>query len=162
MSGQLSWISGFAGILLEKILKGSDVSLFVRNVQLSSVSVPFGLINVQDRDKVMKNGMMVGFDSAVWGVVAITAFGGLMSSVVIKYANNIVKAFATSIAIILTCITSAMLFALYPSILFGLGTVLAVGAVLLYSLFSSEKSDQPIPVKLCSDDSSENHGATRT
>lgn len=38
--------AGFAGIVLEKILKDSDVSLFVRNVQLSIVSLPVGLANV--------------------------------------------------------------------------------------------------------------------
>ena len=36
-------LSGLAGIYFEKILKGSDVSVWMRNVQLSMLSVPFGI-----------------------------------------------------------------------------------------------------------------------
>lgn len=39
-------MSGFAGIYFEKILKGSDVSIWLRNVQLSVLSMPLSLIFV--------------------------------------------------------------------------------------------------------------------
>jgi len=39
-------LSGLAGIYFEKILKGSDVSVWMRNVQLSMLSIPFGVIVV--------------------------------------------------------------------------------------------------------------------
>lgn len=45
-SKQLICFAGFAGIYFEKILKGSDVSVFVRNVQLSIISLPVGLATV--------------------------------------------------------------------------------------------------------------------
>ena len=49
-------LSGFAGVYFEKILKGSDVSVWMRNVQLALLSVPMGLITsyVSDGDKVDK------------------------------------------------------------------------------------------------------------
>ena len=49
-------LSGFAGVYFEKILKGSDVSVWMRNVQLALLSVPMGLITsyVSDGAKVVK------------------------------------------------------------------------------------------------------------
>ena len=49
-------LSGFAGVYFEKILKGSDVSVWMRNVQLALLSVPMGLITsyVSDGAKVDK------------------------------------------------------------------------------------------------------------
>lgn len=38
------FLSGFVGIYFEKILKSSDVSLWLRNVQLATLSMPIALI----------------------------------------------------------------------------------------------------------------------
>ncbi|VDK32959.1 unnamed protein product [Gongylonema pulchrum] len=142
-------LSGFAGIYFEKILKGSDVSVFVRNVQLSIISLPVGLANVfiQDSGKVLKKGLLVGFDIVVWGMIFLSALGGLTVAVVIKYADNILKAFATSIAIIVACVASALLFSFRSSILFVVGTVLVIMAVFLYSLFPYKKKYHPAPME---------------
>uniref|UniRef100_A0AC34FR66 Uncharacterized protein n=1 Tax=Panagrolaimus sp. ES5 TaxID=591445 RepID=A0AC34FR66_9BILA len=37
-------LSGFAGIYFEKILKGSNVSIWMRNIQLAILSIPCGII----------------------------------------------------------------------------------------------------------------------
>ena len=42
--------SGFAGVFFEKILKGSEVSVWMRNVQLSVLSIPSGVLFVFFKD----------------------------------------------------------------------------------------------------------------
>ncbi|TKR87177.1 hypothetical protein L596_011623 [Steinernema carpocapsae] len=144
------FLSGFAGIYFEKILKGSDVSLWLRNIQLALLSLPCGLgaIMVKDGGKVLEYGMMQGFDIVVWGTVVLGAVGGLVVAVVMKYADNILKAFATSIAIIVSCIASAFLFSFSPTLMFLAGTGLVIIAVFVYSLFPYRPAYQPAPTEL--------------
>ncbi|KAK6038359.1 Nucleotide-sugar transporter [Cooperia oncophora] len=67
--------------------------------------------------------MLFGFDWAVWVTIAISAFGGLVVAVVIKFADNILKAFATSFAIVLNCILAYFLFNFRPTMFFVVGAV---------------------------------------
>ncbi|PAV68533.1 hypothetical protein WR25_02981 [Diploscapter pachys] len=150
-------LSGFAGIYFEKILKTSDVSIWVRNIQLALPSIFLGLLFafVKDNDAIFGDGinpavvwerMLVGFDWAVWVTVGISAFGGLVVAVVIKFADNILKAFATSFAIVLNCILSYFLFDFKPSLLFVQGAALVIGAVFVYSLFPYRATNTHQPV----------------
>uniref|UniRef100_A0A0N5A3P0 UDP-galactose translocator n=1 Tax=Parastrongyloides trichosuri TaxID=131310 RepID=A0A0N5A3P0_PARTI len=130
-------LSGFAGIYLEKMLKYSKVSLWTRNMQLATLSLPllFAITMIKDGDKVMKDGFMQGFDLMVWITVLINAAGGLIVAVVIKYADNILKGFATSIAIIVSTIGSIYIFGFVPSYIFIIGAALVILAVIVYSVF---------------------------
>ncbi|KAL3981800.1 Nucleotide-sugar transporter family protein [Acanthocheilonema viteae] len=142
-------LSGFSGIYLEKILKDSDVSVWIRNVQLAIISLPVALANVfiQDSRRVLERGMFVGFDIAVWCLIILSSIGGITVAVVIKYADNILKAFAASIAIIVACIASALLFQFRPAVLFLVGTVLVIGAIFMYSMFPYKKKYQQTPTE---------------
>ena len=51
---------------------------------------------------------------------------------VIKYADNILKGFATSISVVLTCTVSYFLFGTSVTAIFGLGAALVLLAVWLY------------------------------
>ncbi len=141
------FLSGFAGIYFEKILKDSDASVWLRNFQLSVLSLPIGavFVAVKDGEKVWDKGLMQGFDAVVWVVVLVQALGGLVVAVVIKYADNILKAFATSIAIIAASIVSIFVFAILPKPLFIAGAVLVIGAVVLYGAFPYRR---PLPSPL--------------
>merc|ERR1711997_147389 len=105
-------LSGFAGVYFEKILKGSDVSVWMRNVQLALLSVPLGVVTayVKDGSSIAEKGFFHGYDNFVWFTVSQNALGGLLVAVVVKYADNILKGFACSLAIIITCVASIFIF----------------------------------------------------
>ncbi|KAM6962815.1 solute carrier family 35 member A3a [Aplochiton taeniatus] len=127
--------SGFAGVYFEKILKETKQSVWVRNIQLGFFGLVFSLIGMlsYDGDKVGQSGMFQGYNTLTWVVVALQALGGLVIAAVIKYADNILKGFATSLSIILsTLISYFWLQDFEPTSVFFLGTLLVIIATFLY------------------------------
>lgn len=127
--------SGFAGIYFEKILKGSEVSVWVRNVQLSLLSLPLGVATAlaTDGSAITTKGFFFGYDSFVWYLVCLNALGGLLVALVVKYADNILKGFATSLAIVLSTVASAAFLGFVLTIQFAVGTALVMASVFMYS-----------------------------
>lgn len=136
-------LSGFAGIYFEKILKSSEVSVWMRNVQLSIISIPAGLIHayVKDWDILTEKGFFFGYNYFVIYVIFLQALGGLLVAVVVKYADNILKGFATSLAIIISCILSIYLFDFMINLKFIFGTLLVIASVFLYGIPIRKKTD---------------------
>ena len=136
-------LSGLAGIYFEKILKGSDVSVWMRNVQLSMLSVPFGIaaVYLKHGDQISNNGFFFGYDLFVWYLVVLNATGGLLVAVVVKYADNILKGFACSLAIIITCIVSVVLFGFQLSLQFVMGATFVIGSIFLYGYQPKKPSE---------------------
>ncbi|RKP06760.1 nucleotide-sugar transporter-domain-containing protein [Thamnocephalis sphaerospora] len=127
-------LSGFAGCYFERVLKSSDSNIWVRNIQLCMSGVFFALVAmfVQDRHAIASGGILQGYTNLTWAVIGNQALGGLLVAVVVKYADNILKGFATSISIVLSGIVSYLLFGFQPSFLFLLGTAVVIGASLMY------------------------------
>lgn len=127
--------SGFAGIYFEKILKGSDVSLWVRNVQLSFLSLPLGVMTAyaNDYSTITAKGFYHGYDAYVWYLVVLNAVGGLLVAMVVKYADNILKGFATSLAIVISTVASVLMFGFVVTFQFAVGTGMVIGSIFLYS-----------------------------
>ena len=134
--------SGFAGVYFEKILKGSRTSVWVRNVQLGAFSAVLGLSGCfwHDGAKIAHDGFFQGYNGTVWGVVFLQAAGGLVIAVVIKYADNILKGFATSISIVLSTLISVYFFHFGLSFGFLVGAGLVIGAVFMYGHKPGAKS----------------------
>jgi UDP-sugar transporter A1/2/3 len=128
------FLSGFAGVYFEKILKGSPVSVWMRNVQLAMLAVPLGLVTsyLKDGDSIGQKGFFFGYDEFIWFTVAQNALGGLLVAVVVKYADNILKGFACSLAIIITFVASIFIFDFGISLQFILGTACVISSVFLY------------------------------
>jgi UDP-sugar transporter A1/2/3 len=129
-------LSGLAGVYFEKILKNTQGSIWLRNIQLSSFSLPFSLLAVylKDGEGVTEQGFFAGYDMLVVAAIACQSAGGLIVAVVVKYADNILKGFATSISIVISAIASVALFGSKIGTIFILGTVLVLGATYIYSL----------------------------
>jgi len=127
--------SGFSGVYFEKILKGSMTSIWIRNIQmgLPSVILAYATVFVHDSASVREKGFFVGYTSVVWTVVTVQAVGGLIVALVVKYADNVLKVFATSISIVISCIISAIFFDFHPTLSFLFGTTLVMISTVMYS-----------------------------
>ena len=137
-------LSGFAGVYFEKVLKSSSASVWLRNVQLSFLSIPLALSLCYSYDfvPITVNGFFFGYDSFVWFVILVKASGGLIVALVVKYANNILKGFSTSIAIVIGCTANVFFFGVLLNVQFVAGTALVICAVFLYGYRPSNPSSE--------------------
>jgi UDP-galactose transporter len=108
-------LSGLAGVYFEKVLKDSNskVSLWTRNVQLSFYSLfPALFIGVLFKDgaDIAKYGFFSGYNWVVWCAILLQALGGVMVALVVNYADNLAKNFATSISIVISGLASVWFF----------------------------------------------------
>jgi UDP-sugar transporter A1/2/3 len=133
--------SSFAGVYFEKVVKTTAPSLAVRNIHLSLFGIPFAVLSMIVLDVVPRWRdpslppfiFWQGYGSPLtWSLVFIHALGGLLVAVVVKYADNILKGFATGIAVIVSGVFAAAFWGYQPSLLFGVGCVLVTGASVLY------------------------------
>ncbi|XP_068995657.1 solute carrier family 35 member A3b isoform X2 [Embiotoca jacksoni] len=141
--------SGFAGVYFEKILKETKQSVWVRNIQLGLFSFVFGFIGMMlyDGHRVRQSGMFQGYGTITCIVVVLQALGGLVIAVVIKYADNILKGFATSLSIIVsTLISYFLLNDFHPTGVFFFGAVLVIAATFLYGYERKHASSSAIKV----------------
>jgi len=143
-------LSGFAGIYFEKILKGSGTSVWIRNVQLSLCSIPFASITclLNDKESVRTNGYFHGYDMFVIYLIILQAGGGLLVAIVVKYADNVLKGFATSVAIILSCIVSILFLDFYLSVQFAFGTSFVIASIFLYGYQPSKPIKSTLVAKV--------------
>jgi len=140
--------SGLAGVYFEKILKGSPVSVWARNIHLAGIGIisgGVGMIVTGDADTITQQGFFHGYTGITVAVVLVGALGGMVTAVVIKYADNILKGFATSIAIIISCVISIFLFDFVLTVKFVLGTACVNYAVYLYGKPSPVVVAAPTP-----------------
>ncbi len=87
---------------------------------------------IKDGEKIQESGFFTGYTGLVWLVVFNQAFGGLLVAVVVKYADNILKGFATSLAIIISCFVSVFFFSFQLNLQFIFGAGLVIFAVYMY------------------------------
>ncbi|NXS00663.1 S35A1 protein, partial [Oxylabes madagascariensis] len=127
---------GFHRVYFEKVLKSSDTSLWVRNIQLylSGIVVNLFVVYMSDGAKVLEKGFFYGYTYYVWFVVFLASVGGIYTSVVVKYTDNIMKGFSAAAAIVLSTVASVILFGLQITVTFSLGALLVCISIYLYGL----------------------------
>ncbi|CAM9374789.1 unnamed protein product [Scytosiphon promiscuus] len=129
--------SGLAGVYFELMLKqgSSTASLWMRNIQLGSFSLFLGVVMVllKDGSEVASRGFFTGYSPMVWLCISLNSLGGLAVAMVVKYADNLVKCFATSISIVLSCILSIAFLGMTMSKGFAVGAMLVLLATYGYN-----------------------------
>mmetsp|Transcript_27046 Transcript_27046/g.31474 ORF Transcript_27046/g.31474 Transcript_27046/m.31474 type:complete len:755 (+) Transcript_27046:165-2429(+) len=148
--------SGFSGVYFELILKGSGnvtadgkikQSLHVKNFQLATWSfiLALGLIWYKEGRNAyiyhiddshtgnFLSYLFRGFDILICTVVVMQGATGFVVSLMLKYADAVLKGFAVSVAAILSTVASVVLFGTRIDASFLLGASMVMAAVKLYS-----------------------------
>ncbi|XP_067241013.1 CMP-sialic acid transporter [Chanodichthys erythropterus] len=134
--------SGFAGVYFEKVLKSSDTSLWIRNIQMYLSGIVVTLIGVfmTDGAQVLEKGFFYGYTPWVCLVVFLASVGGMYTSVVVKYTDNIMKGFSAAAAIVLSTVASVILFGLQITTTFITGALLVCVSIYTYGLPKQDTS----------------------
>jgi UDP-sugar transporter A1/2/3 len=135
--------SGLAGVYFEMVLKNTQADLWVRNVQLSLFSllpaaapIIFSHASSHSFDSSgasLMSKLFNNFGIWAWATVGIQVLGGLVTAMVIKYSDNILKGFATSLSIVISFLASVLLFSFRISFTFILGSGVVLIATWLYN-----------------------------
>ena len=135
--------SGFASVYTEKVIKAQrsnsvakqNYSLAYMQVQLALVSlVILGIYAlIADFEKIRDNGLWHNFTTGAFVSIFNSAIGGLTVAAVLKYADSVLKSYATAISVVMTGVLSMLLFGTKLDAIYGLGIVNVVCAVLLYN-----------------------------
>ncbi|OQR75388.1 UDP-N-acetylglucosamine transporter-like [Tropilaelaps mercedesae] len=129
--------SGFAGVFYERLLKRSTQELWVRNTQLAlfGILLGAGAVVIVDMNRIINGGFFQGYNGITWAVIFLQTFGGLVVSYATKYADAILKGFATSISIILSTVASWWILNDFePSVNFFVGTAIVIVSTVLFGL----------------------------
>ncbi|KAI0501641.1 hypothetical protein KFK09_016586 [Dendrobium nobile] len=150
MAVVMALLSGFAGVYTEAIIKKRPSrNINVQNFWLYIFGMLFNIIAIfiQDFDAVANNGFFHGYTFITVCMILNHALSGIAVSMVMKFADNIVKVYATSVAMLLTGIVSVFLFGFNLSLPFFLGTINVSVSVYLHYIGSSAKL-QAMPAQI--------------
>ncbi|CAL5377899.1 unnamed protein product [Camellia sinensis] len=117
----MALLSGFAGVYTENFW------LYVFGMGFNAIA-----ILIQDFDAVMNKGFFHGYSLITTLMILNHALSGIAVSMVMKYADNIVKVYSTSVAMLLTAVFSVFLFGFHLSLAFFLGSTIVSVSVYLH------------------------------
>jgi UDP-sugar transporter A1/2/3 len=122
-------------VYMEMMLKTTSASVWLRSMQISILGTILGIAACFSRDSaaIAARGFFAGYSPMVAGVIGLQALGGLAVAVVVRNADNLVKGFATSMSILISCVMSSYFFNdLIVSPMLIAGAVTVVGATYMY------------------------------
>lgn len=133
-------LSGFAGVYIEKALKApTEPTIWEMNYQLSLYGVVVAIISALTVNRPSSDvSFFHGWNLVTCLVVIVFSLGGILVALIGKYADMILKGFATGIAIIVTSLLNYLFFDGILNLQFGLGVT-----VVLISLFNYNERTAP-------------------
>lgn len=132
----MALLSGFAGVYTEVIIKKRPSrNINVQNFWLYFFGIIFNIAAMftQDFDEIMNKGFFHGYTVVTVCMIINHALSGIAVSMVMKFADNIVKVYSTSVAMLLTAAISIFLFNFQLTLPFVLGSLVVSIAVFLHS-----------------------------
>jgi len=138
-----SFLSGFCGVYFEKLLKHSELGIIPRNLQLALYSLTSGLLVYWQTGGESKT-FFNGYSSLMWVNICFCALGGLLVAACLKYADNILKNFATTGGIIFVTAVSHLRSGMPLALESTLGTTMVICSMFLYSHLCTKENLAPI------------------
>ncbi|CAL5062029.1 unnamed protein product [Urochloa decumbens] len=146
----MALLSGFAGVYTEAIIKKRPSrNINAQNFWLYIFGMIFNLVAicVQDFGAVINKGFFHGYSFITILMILNHALSGIAVSMVMKYADNIVKVYSTSVAMLLTAVVSVFLFNFHLSLAFFLGSTVVSVSVYLHSVGKPQQHNPPAQQK---------------
>lgn len=132
-----SFISALAGVYCEKILKDSDISLWVRNVHFSAYGCFLGVAGLGltgELGQVFSGGLFAGYRPLTWVAVANNGVGGILVSLAIKHVDVVASNFSQTVALVLISLFSVLVLGRDANGFFVLGVAVVCSATLVYAI----------------------------
>jgi len=142
--GALSaFLSAFAGVYTEKVMKEVNDSLHWQNMQIYTFGIVSNVVSIIFGDAyegfsrgntLSPSNVLRGYDSITWLLILMLSSTGLIVSFIIKYADagSILKVYASTMAVFPVTLVSMLFFEAVLTIHFVLGMVTALTSLLLY------------------------------
>jgi UDP-sugar transporter A1/2/3 len=134
------FISGFASIYLERILKDASNNLWATNIHLGVFSLlPATLPCIIDA---ITNGFyhpFAYFGFWAWTTVWANVLGGLVVALIMKYADNIQKSLAISASIVFTFIITVAIGKAEAAPMAVIGSALVIMSIVAYSQYPAKE-----------------------
>jgi len=132
-------LSSFASVYLEKMIKADSVSLPMRNVQLCAYSIPIQLGHMWRAGEIDYRALPSQLCTSSWALAANLAFAGLLVAFLMRYADNNLKNIAQALATVLSSVIAIPLFGFQADNRFAIGSILVIGAALVFLMRISTK-----------------------
>ncbi|XP_028794735.1 CMP-sialic acid transporter 1-like isoform X2 [Neltuma alba] len=155
MLGALSaCLSALAGVYTEYLMKKNNDNFYWQNIQLYTFGAIFNMARLllDDFRGGFEKGpwwqrIFNGYTITTWMVVLNLGSTGLLVSWLMKYADNIVKVYSTSMAMLLTMTVSIFLFNFKPTLQLFLGIIICMMSLHMYFAPPSMLVDMPLTVR---------------
>ncbi|XP_065637041.1 CMP-sialic acid transporter 4-like [Quercus suber] len=129
----MALLSGLAGVYTESIMKKRPLrNINVQNFWLYFFRVIFNAVYIQYSDSVGNKGFFYGYSYFTVFIILNHALSGILVTMVMKYADNIVKVFSTSVAMLFLGVVSFIFFDFHLSLSFILDTALVIASIYLH------------------------------